>query len=212
MVVNYRDVTERRSLEEQLRHQAFHDALTGLPNRALFMDRVSHALNRTRDGALDLAVIFLDLDDFKAINDTLGHHAGDEVLRNVADRLRSTLRASDTAARMGGDEFAILLEGAPERFATMAAQRILERLREPWSVGGTQVSIDSSAGIATSTSAATASADEMLRNADIAMYAAKAQGKGHGILGAIFHFVEVYMDSTDGNDRPQLATKPSPSV
>src|SRR5881296_1865791 len=110
IVLNTRDVSERKRFEEQLSHQAFHDQITGLANRALFQDRVSHGLERqTRDGD-PVAVLFMDLDDFKTINDSLGHAAGDRLLQEVGERLKNCLRAADTAARMGGDEFGILLE------------------------------------------------------------------------------------------------------
>ena len=177
VVVNYRDVTERRSLEQQLRHQAFHDSLTGLPNRALFLDRLTHALTRTRRGMVPLAVLFLDLDDFKAVNDSLGHAAGDELLVGVAGRIRMSVRDSDTAARMGGDEFAILLEEAPSvEIARQAAQRVLDALRLPIRLHDQDVAVRASAGIAMYSSPEQ-SADELLRNADISMYSAKAQGK-----------------------------------
>jgi diguanylate cyclase (GGDEF)-like protein len=170
-------VTERRSLEQQLRHQAFHDSLTGLPNRALFLDRLTHALTRTRRGTVPLAVLFLDLDDFKAVNDSLGHAAGDELLVAVAGRIRMSVRDSDTAARMGGDEFAILLEEAPSiEIARQAAQRVLDTLRLPIRLLDQDVAVRASAGIAMYSSPEQ-SADELLRNADISMYSAKAQGK-----------------------------------
>ena len=110
IVLNCRDVSERKAFEEQLAHQAFHDPVTGLANRALFSERVRHAVSRTRRGPSALAVVFIDLDDFKTVNDSLGHTAGDEVLLQVAHRMSLSIRASDTAARFGGDEFAILLE------------------------------------------------------------------------------------------------------
>jgi len=125
IVVTARDVTERKAFEEQLRHQAFHDPLTGLPNRALFKERVGQALRRAQRQGTSQAVLFLDLDNFKAINDTLGHDAGDTVLTTVAERLRESLRADDTAARFGGDEFAILLEDATGHDdPTVAAERL----------------------------------------------------------------------------------------
>ena len=179
IVLTIRDVTGRRTLEDQLRHQAFHDALTGLSNRALFLDRVEHALARIRRSDSPIpAVAFIDLDDFKLVNDSLGHGAGDEMLRAVADRLRACLRSGDTPARMGGDEFAVLLEDAPDLQAVVeVAERILDSLHDPIVVEGREVYARASIGIATRTGPATTT-DELLRNADLAMYAAKANGKG----------------------------------
>ena len=179
IVLTIRDVTGRRTLEEQLRHQAFHDPLTGLSNRALFLDRVDHALARIRrtDSPVP-AVAFIDLDDFKLVNDSLGHGAGDELLRAVADRIRSCLRSGDTPARLGGDEFAVLLEDAPDAGAvTEVAERILDSLRAPIMVGGRDVYVRASIGIATRRGAET-TPDDLLRNADLAMYTAKGNGKG----------------------------------
>ena len=179
IVLTIRDVTGRRTLEDQLRHQAFHDALTGLSNRALFIDRVEHALARIRsEDSPTPAVAFIDLDDFKLVNDSLGHGAGDEVLRAVADRLRSCLRSGDTPARLGGDEFAVLLEDAPDVHAVVeVAERILDALHEPVIVDGHEVYARASIGIATRRGPTT-TPDELLRNADLAMYTAKANGKG----------------------------------
>jgi len=177
VVVNYRDVTERRSLEQQLRHQAFHDALTGLPNRALFLNRLEHGLARTRRGAPPLAVVFVDLDDFKAVNDSLGHGAGDELLVTLAGRIRLSVREADTPARMGGDEFAVLLEDASSvEAARDSAARILEALRLPVRLHDRYVAVRASVGIAMYASSEQ-TAEELLRNADISMYSAKAQGK-----------------------------------
>jgi diguanylate cyclase (GGDEF)-like protein/PAS domain S-box-containing protein len=177
VVLNYRDVTDRRSLEEQLRHQALHDSLTGLPNRALFLDRLGHGLTRTRRGQAPLAVVFLDLDDFKAVNDSLGHAAGDELLIAVSVRIRAAVREADTAARMGGDEFAILLEDAATvEGARETAERVLEAIRAPFRLLDRDVAVHASAGIAMYASPEQ-SADELLRNADISMYSAKTQGK-----------------------------------
>ena len=177
IVVNYRDITDRHALEDQLRYQAFHDALSGLPNRALFMDRLDHALTRARRDQSAVAVLFVDLDDFKSVNDGLGHGAGDELLISVAERLQRTLRDADTVARMGGDEFAILLEDAHDRHASVEiAERILETLRAPFTVHGQAVHIQGSVGIALYTDPGQ-TAEELLRRADVAMYAAKTQGK-----------------------------------
>ena len=177
IVVNYRDITERRSLEEQLRYQAFHDGLTGLPNRALFMDRLEHALTRARRDDAALAVLYVDLDDFKSVNDSRGHGAGDELLVKVAERLRRTLRDADTAARMGGDEFAVLIEDARDADAPeYVGERILAALRDPFVVQGQSVRLSGSVGIA-AYRGPDHSAEELLRHADVAMYAAKTQGK-----------------------------------
>jgi diguanylate cyclase (GGDEF)-like protein/PAS domain S-box-containing protein len=179
VVLTIRDVSGRRTLEDQLRHQAFHDPLTGLSNRALFADRVEHALNRAkRDDVPTPAVAFIDLDDFKMVNDSLGHGAGDELLRAVADRLRVCLRSGDTPARLGGDEFAILLEDAPDADSVIeVAERILDALHEPVVIEGREIYTRASIGIATRRGPAT-TPDELLRNADLAMYTAKANGKG----------------------------------
>ncbi len=176
------DISERKHLEDQLRHQALHDPLTSLPNRVLFVDRLSHALVR-RTGDTGVAVLFIDLDDFKAINDTLGHAAGDTLLSMVADRLSHVLRAGDTAARLGGDEFAFLLEGAAPRQAEEVAARLLAALAEPFDLDGRRATLTASVGVAAragfvSPAAAPETADELLRDADTAMYAAKSLGKG----------------------------------
>ncbi|MBJ7330223.1 MAG: GGDEF domain-containing protein [Solirubrobacteraceae bacterium] len=176
ILLNVRDVSDRLALEAQLRHQAFHDALTGLANRTLFEDRLLHALQASRRREALLAVLFLDLDDFKTINDSLGHVSGDEVLREVAERVGRCLRSADTAARLGGDEFAILLEHVhDEAEALMVAERLLSELGPPIVVDGRELSVAGSVGVAFAHEDATV--DELLRNADAAMYAAKANGK-----------------------------------
>jgi diguanylate cyclase (GGDEF)-like protein/PAS domain S-box-containing protein len=177
VVANFRDVTERKALEGRLAHQAFHDDLTGLANRALFQDRVEHALAaRTRTNALQ-ALIFIDLDDFKTINDALGHATGDEVLVDVARRIEAAVRTGDTCARFGGDEFAILLEDLPQPgLAYEVGARILESLRDELHTTNGVVELNASLGIVFSTDGSEAS--ELIRNADLAMYEAKGQGKG----------------------------------
>jgi len=176
-VVTVRDVGERNTLEERLRHQAFHDPLTGLPNRALFEDRVRHAVARARRHGRGLAVLFVDLDDFKTVNDSLGHAAGDDLLRLVAQRLDDRSRAADTVARLGGDEFAVLVED-PEGIgkAEEVAVRMHSALDQPFDISGHEIFVRSSIGIALADQGA--NSEELLRNADIAMYAAKASGKG----------------------------------
>ncbi len=181
IVLNTRDVSERRAFEEQLAHQAFHDSVTGLANRALFRDRVEHALERhNRDGG-PVTVLFMDLDDFKTINDSLGHAAGDRVLGEVADRLKGTLRQADTAARLGGDEFAVLLEdGGDGVEAAEVASRILGAFETPVHLDGKVLFVRASIGIASTehATAAVRGAEELLRDADVAMYMAKEAGKG----------------------------------
>jgi diguanylate cyclase (GGDEF)-like protein/PAS domain S-box-containing protein len=176
IVVTARDVTDRRKLEAELAHQAFHDSLTGLANRALFTDRVTHALERGIRRQNLFAVLFIDLDDFKTVNDSLGHAAGDELLVEIARRLERCLRPEDTCARLGGDEFAVLVEsiGSPGD-AVSVARRILDALAEPSRVLGSEISAQASVGIAHGSG--TESASEILRSADLAMYRAKADGK-----------------------------------
>jgi diguanylate cyclase (GGDEF)-like protein/PAS domain S-box-containing protein len=179
IVLNCRDISERKAFEEQLTHQAFHDPVTGLANRALFAERVRHAIARSRRERNRIAVVFLDLDDFKTINDSLGHAAGDEVLAEVAKRLATSVRASDTAARFGGDEFALLLEdieGVEE--AADTAERVLETLAVPLRVGHKELSLRCSIGISVVTEDAPGGAEELIRDADAAMYRAKRDGKG----------------------------------
>ncbi len=181
VVVTARDVTERRALEEQLAHQAFHDSLTGLANRALFRDRVEHALELTRRRDRVIAVLFIDLDDFKTINDSLGHAAGDDLLVAVARRLQACLRPEDTCARLGGDEFGIMVENISEpEAAVVVATRILGALSEPLALLGSVVEVKASVGIALGSSALTTS--ELLRNADLAMYRAKSEGESRYAL------------------------------
>ncbi|MGI8911621.1 MAG: diguanylate cyclase domain-containing protein [Rubrobacteraceae bacterium] len=167
------DITARKALEERLEHLAFHDGLTGLPNRALFLDRLRQALARTdrRDDAV--AVLFLDLDGFKRINDSLGHEAGDLLLRAVAERLRASVRLGDTAARLGGDEFTVLLgDVSDEAEAARVAGRIAEELAAPIMLAGEEVSVAASIGISLS-STPRDRPEDLLREADSAMYEAK---------------------------------------
>jgi diguanylate cyclase (GGDEF)-like protein/PAS domain S-box-containing protein len=179
IVLNGRDVSERKAFEEQLAHQAFHDPVTNLANRALFVERARHAVARARRETTGLAVVFMDLDDFKTINDSLGHAAGDAVLVEVAKRLDGAIRASDTAARFGGDEFAVLLEDTDSaQDAADAAERILESLAGPLRLDGKELLVGASLGIAVVAGGTAADADELIRNADAAMYIAKRDGKG----------------------------------
>ena len=179
VVLNSRDVSERKAFEEQLAHQAFHDPVTNLANRALFVERVRHAVPRARRERSRLAVIFMDLDDFKTINDSLGHAAGDSVLLEIAKRLDSSIRPSDTAARFGGDEFAVLLEDVGSaQDAADTAERILESLAAPLQLEGKELFVRCSLGISIAEGDAAAGADELIRNADAAMYIAKRDGKG----------------------------------
>ena len=175
-VVTCHDVTERFQLEQQLTHEAFHDALTGLANRALFRDRLGHAMARSR-GAGGYGVLFVDLDDFKTVNDSLGHAAGDALLREMTTRLRSCLRDGDTAARLGGDEFGILLEDVEDDdHCVRIAQRLLEALRVPFDVGDTEVTTGASIGVALGQEGPS-TPEDLMRNADLALYDAKNAGK-----------------------------------
>ena len=178
LVANFRDISEHKSLEHELAHQAFHDSLTGLANRALLLDRLEHALAsvRTRSRST-VALLFLDLDDFKTVNDALGHAAGDVILRTVATRIATVLRAGDTASRLGGDEFAVLLEDVNDpSVAYDVGGRVLEAVCTPLDVDGTLLAVNASLGIVVSDGTEDPAA--LLRNADLAMYRAKAAGKG----------------------------------
>ena len=183
------DITERRLAVEQLTHDAFHDALTQLPNRALFMDRLARsiALHR-RDTESMFAVLFLDLDRFKLVNDSLGHLLGDELLVAVAQRLSRLVRAGDTVARLGGDEFAVLLDGIDhEADAVRAAQRMQEELLLPIRIASHEIFTTASIGIALSTTGYDEPQD-VLRDADIAMYRAKTRGKArHEVFDTAMH-------------------------
>ena len=163
-------------LQEQLRHQAFHDSLTGLPNRTLFATRIGEALARAAVGGPAPAVLFLDLDDFKTINDSLGHAAGDDLLVAVAERVRASVRPADIPARLGGDEFAVLVENTNGDAPEWVAERLVQALASPFIVQGRQIAVAGSVGIALA-APGTTTADVLLRNADLAMYTAKANGK-----------------------------------
>jgi diguanylate cyclase (GGDEF)-like protein/PAS domain S-box-containing protein len=177
LVFTSRDIGERIRLQNELEHQAFHDALTGLANRVLFKERVEHALTRAARTGVNVAVLFMDLDDFKLVNDSLGHVLGDNLLVQVAERLEGILRASDTAARLGGDEFAILLDGPADLGeACRVAERGLALFDENFTLDTAQLSISVSIGVAVS-DGRHGSAQELLRDADVAMYSAKADGK-----------------------------------
>lgn len=173
----FRDVTERKILAEQLVHQAYHDPLTNLANRTLFRDRVEQGIRRLARRPGEVAVLFLDLDEFKRVNDTLGHDAGDRLLTNVAERLLGCIRDEDTVARLGGDEFAICVEYVEDTSMVLqVASRILTSLARAFDVDGRSLEVTSSIGIAL-TGNNGAQAEELLRNADVAMYVAKSKGK-----------------------------------
>ncbi len=183
VVLNARDVTERVRLEDELTHQAFHDGLTGLANRALFRDRLDQSLSRSARTGESLAVLFVDLDGFKQVNDTLGHDAGDRLLEEVARRFATAIRPSDTLARLGGDEFALLLEEADETLSVTVAERLLERLLKEIVLAGREMSLGASVGVVVHAGGAGKS-EELMRHADLAMYAAKKGGRGRY---AVFH-------------------------
>ena len=170
-----RDTSERHRMQRALEHQALHDALTGLPNRALFVDRLEHALAVAERGGHTVAVLFLDLDQFKMVNDASGHQVGDQLLVLVAERLRAAVRPGDTVARFGGDEFVLLCEQADAEMASDVADRVLEALAEPFELSGARLYATASLGVAVSPPA---DATTLLRQADAAMYEAKSAGRG----------------------------------
>jgi diguanylate cyclase (GGDEF)-like protein/PAS domain S-box-containing protein len=176
LVLNARDVTERRELEGKLAWQAFHDPMTGLANRVLFTERLTHALTRRERGPVDIGVLFIDLDHFKIINDTLGHSAGDELLRQAARRIESEVRSADTVARLGGDEFAVLLEDSDAESCRATADRLLAQLTRAFSIEGREALVGASIGVTDAGLDTTLEA--LVRDADVAMYVAKAEGRG----------------------------------
>jgi diguanylate cyclase (GGDEF)-like protein/PAS domain S-box-containing protein len=179
IVLNTRDITERKAFEQQLEHHAFYDSVTDLANRSLFRDRVNHALASAKRSHQSVAAMFMDLDEFKVVNDSYGHATGDALLKAVAMRLMSCVRGGDTVARLGGDEFAVLLEDATEVSPAEVGTRIMRALEAPFRVDGRELHIRASIGIAFATGKeGEAATDELLRNADVAMYVAKRQGKG----------------------------------
>jgi diguanylate cyclase (GGDEF)-like protein/PAS domain S-box-containing protein len=179
IVLNTRDISERKAVERQLERHAFYDTVTGLANRALFRDRVDHALAQAQRTSSTVAVMFMDLDDFKVVNDSFGHPTGDALLKAVGGRVQSCLRTGDTAARLGGDEFAILLEERDDAVdPAQIADRIMRALEAPFVVEGRELHLGASLGIAYGNGMqGEAATEDLLRNADVAMYTAKAQGK-----------------------------------
>jgi diguanylate cyclase (GGDEF)-like protein len=176
-------VVERTRTEDKLIHDAFHDPLTGLPNRALFGERLADAVShhrRHRDE--DFAVLFIDVDDFKRVNDTLGHGAGDDLIVQVASRLKACLRQEDTLARMGGDEFTVLLRNAADvHDAQHVAEVLISALEKPFTIGSEELFVTVSIGIAAGSRRAE-SVDDLLQLADFAMYQAKSLGKGRYVI------------------------------
>ena len=176
-----RDISDRKQLEAELTRQALHDSLTGLPNRTLFLDRLAHALTRSERSHNPITVLVLDLDNFNRFNDSLGHAAGDRLLASVAERLRDTIRPADSIARLGGDEFAVLLEDTPLTDGIRIAQRLGHALDRPFVTAGRHVVAQASVGVACGVGGAQ-TGDELLTNADLAMYLAKGQGKARYAL------------------------------
>ena len=217
LVLTIRDIQERKKLENQLTHQAFHDPLTKLANRLLLSDRVVHAQARSQRGGRPCSVLLLDLDDFKAINDTFGHVAGDEVLVETARRIQSCIRAGDTAARLGGDEFALLLEDTPDAaIPREVADRLTRALRVPIVLGGKEVFLSASKGIAIGVPGE--GEGELLRNADVALYIAKEKGKGGsevfepGMRAAVVERLELETDLRRALPEKQLILHYQPIV
>ena len=176
-VRTFTDITERKQVEKRIAHMARHDALTGLPNRILFRERIEEALEKVSNNGETLAILCLDLDQFKTVNDTLGHPVGDVLLKAVAKRIKSYLSEDDTVARLGGDEFAILQVGAEQpQDANMLAQCLVEGMREPFLLDGHKLNIGVSVGIALAPSDGL-DVDSLLKCADLALYRAKAEGR-----------------------------------
>jgi diguanylate cyclase (GGDEF)-like protein/PAS domain S-box-containing protein len=207
IVLNSRDVTERHTLEAELRHQAFHDALTGLANRSLFTNRIEHSLLASKRDARTIAVLYCDLDGLKRVNDSLGYSAGDDALLVVADRLRSAVRGQDTVARMGGNEFAILLDRLTTTTdATTAMERIMTLLRQPIQLAGAQVEFQPHIGIAVSISASE-TADDLLRNAAVAMHQARRYEGSYALFDPEMHAEAIRRIEVESELRTALEEK-----
>ena len=217
VVVNGRDVTERRALEEELARQAFQDPLTNLANRALFRDRVDHALARASREDRQVAVMVLDLDNFKTINDSLGHAIGDVILLEVGRRLTAALRPGDTAARLGSDEFAVLLEPAGEEDALAIANQVMGALAPPFVAQDKEVGVRASIGIDVVDDGGR-TAEEVLRNADVAMHASKAKGNARiqffepGMHAVVVERLEIETDLQHAIERDELFLHYQPIV
>jgi diguanylate cyclase len=208
---------ERNALAEKLRHQAFHDSLTGLPNRALFLEKVQEALDGDLIDSGGIAVLFIDLDEFKSINDRFGHAAGDELLTSIGQRLRGALRAGDLPARLGGDEFGLLIYNVQtEDVARVVAQRLFTSLNVPFSLAGNSVPVKASVGVSLNLQGDTA--QDLLRNADAAMYLAKHRGKGRYEIfdttrhSGILEQLKLRTDFTGAIERNELVLHYQPQV
>jgi diguanylate cyclase (GGDEF)-like protein len=202
MVTTHQDITERRRSEAKIAHMALHDALTNLPNRVLLNERLEHALARSRRGEI-IATHILDLDHFKHVNDTLGHPVGDKLLQMVANRLRALVRGTDTVARMGGDEFAIVQVALSQVVdATSLAQRVIAALSEPYEIDGHQVVIGTSVGITLAPSDGLIR-EQLIRNGDLALYRAKGDGRG------TFRFFEAGMEGGTNAGSAHAGARPA---
>jgi diguanylate cyclase (GGDEF)-like protein/PAS domain S-box-containing protein len=217
-VLSFSDISDRKMLEERLTYQASHDPLTQLPNRALFLDRLERALAGASRRGNAVAVLFIDLDNFKFINDSLGHAVGDQLIVATSRRLERCLRAADTVGRFGGDEFTLLIELSGDvSSATILAERVREELLHPFTLGTREVVVSASIGIAVS-GLHSQTADELLRNADAAMYAAKNRGKGRFAIfnssmnGHALRRLEMESDLRAALDRGELVVQYQPSI
>ena len=211
------DVTERNRLEEQLQNRAFYDPLTGLANRSLLVDRLTHAMTRSRSKIHPLSILFIDLDGFKRINDSSGHAAGDVVLKEVSGRIAAAVRASDTVGRLGGDEFAVLLEGLDTQAAVEVAARVQRALCNPFVTAIGEVVIGASIGIS-SCDGTRRVAEDLIRDADTAMYVGKASGKGqiqvfHGAMReALVGRIAIEHDLRSALDRDEMRVHFQPII
>jgi diguanylate cyclase (GGDEF)-like protein/PAS domain S-box-containing protein len=184
LVITAHDITAQKAVEDRLAHEATHDPLTRLPNRVIVDDRLGHALDRGRRDGSRAAAIFLDIDEFKSVNDTWGHAAGDELLRQVAQRVQRAARAADTVGRYGGDEFVVICEDLPSAAdALVVAERIRAEVAQPAAVDGEEIRVGTSIGVALSAGPEEASGT-LLGRADAAMYEAKASGRGRIVVDA----------------------------